>query len=385
MLSPYLEQHKSRIVGLDILRTLAIVQVVYGHGVRLLPETAKPVYWQFMFKMDGVSIFFVLSGFLIGGILLRTINTSQLSARDLVDFWVRRWFRTIPNYLLVVVALLAFDLLTTHSMGAFSWKYLFFLQNLNTPHPAFFPEAWSLCIEEWFYLTFPLLCFALYRVINDRKKTVLYAALLFIVAPVIIRIFRFEESGMAHFDAMLRKIVVCRLDSLMYGIIGAYIFTTNSAWWQRVRYWSLAAGIVAFTLITWNPHRWPEALAPYYFSIESVVVLLFLPFFSGLKTTKLRLLDAGFIFISIISYSMYLLNLTPVQEKMLPLIDKALGIEGQPVTTTMWYNYPLFWFLTIFCSWLLYITYEKRMTNLRDKFPVGKNNNRTSHPQAPTQ
>ncbi|MHC5768257.1 MAG: acyltransferase family protein, partial [Nostoc sp.] len=76
---------KNRIYGLDILRAMAILFVVYGHGYNLVRGYVnKKLYNSITF--DGVSIFFVLSGFLIGGILLKIVNKTSFERKELVNF-----------------------------------------------------------------------------------------------------------------------------------------------------------------------------------------------------------------------------------------------------------------------------------------------------------
>jgi peptidoglycan/LPS O-acetylase OafA/YrhL len=84
-----------RVFGLDLLRAAAILFVVIDHGNLLLPDLPRKIADLFVF--DGVAIFFVLSGYLIGGILLDKLE-SGFNQHSLLDFWIRRWFRTLPNY-----------------------------------------------------------------------------------------------------------------------------------------------------------------------------------------------------------------------------------------------------------------------------------------------
>ncbi len=78
----FLKENQSRVLGLDIMRSIAILLVVYGHGVFMLPKSFKFYYLLPMPYIDGVSVFFVLSGFLIGGILLKIIRTSNFTPKD---------------------------------------------------------------------------------------------------------------------------------------------------------------------------------------------------------------------------------------------------------------------------------------------------------------
>jgi peptidoglycan/LPS O-acetylase OafA/YrhL len=86
-----------RIFGLDILRASAILFVMLSHSRAFIDPHAGTYYYG-LFILDGVDLFFVLSGFLIGGILIRTINDKGLTWVQLTNFWTRRWFRTLPNY-----------------------------------------------------------------------------------------------------------------------------------------------------------------------------------------------------------------------------------------------------------------------------------------------
>jgi len=98
-----IEIDPKRVFGLDILRALAIMFVVAGHGSTLLPPKIGNISNLFIF--DGVSIFFVLSGFLIGGIFIKLIEENGIETSVLKNFWVRRWFRTLPNYFLILLTL----------------------------------------------------------------------------------------------------------------------------------------------------------------------------------------------------------------------------------------------------------------------------------------
>jgi peptidoglycan/LPS O-acetylase OafA/YrhL len=173
-------QLTSRVYGLDILRAAAILFVVYGHGGELIRTPGVLPYYHIPY-FDGVQIFFVLSGFLIGGILIRTIDRAGFSGRELADFWVRRWFRTLPNYYLVLSLVVVLALLAGKPLPPDLHLFFLFSQNLNYPHPPFFEEAWSLAVEEWFYLLIPILLLVLIRVC-DRRRAVLIGIVGVIVA-----------------------------------------------------------------------------------------------------------------------------------------------------------------------------------------------------------
>lgn len=364
----FLNKHQERIVGLDILRSIAILIVVYGHGMYLFPEKFHSKYLSINFlNIDGVSIFFVLSGFLIGGILLRIISRTNFTKRDLLNFWVRRWFRTIPNYLIVLIGILAYRLIIFKDFGDFNLRYIFFSQNFSSPHPDFFPEAWSLTIEEWFYLLFPLSCYGFHKIIKNKAKSILISALIFLFIPLTIRIIKYECGiGIEDFDLEFRKIMILRLDSLMYGVIAAYLSFKKPEFWSKYKYYFLITGIFFIILLFINPLNWKNFYRPLYFNIESITTFCFIPFLSSLKSTRIKALDVFFVFISIISYSMYLLNLTPVGH-LIPIINSITGRKDLPIEEVFVSNYIIYWSATIIGSYLLYRIYENPMTKLRDK------------------
>ena len=79
-------EKSNRIFGLDVIRSISIFLVLLSHTFAIQI---------FEFGILGVEIFFVLSGFLIGQILIRNFD-SGISLSKITDFWKRRWFRTLP-------------------------------------------------------------------------------------------------------------------------------------------------------------------------------------------------------------------------------------------------------------------------------------------------
>ena len=176
-----------------------------------------------------MAIFFVLSGFLIGGILIKIINTQGINFKIILNFWKRRWFRTLPNYLLILTALLLIGIFYTEDFViADKYKYVIFTQNLFTEHPRFFGEAWSLSIEEWFYLLLPIFLYLGARLLKlSVNKSLLVTAAGIIICVTLFRYYRYTQISIDSryiWDKMFRRQVLTQLDSLMFGVIGAYIF-----------------------------------------------------------------------------------------------------------------------------------------------------------------
>ena len=95
-----------RIHGLDILRAVAIILVLYCHGISFIYNSLPSTFANYTFFTSGhfgVDIFFVLSGFLIGNIILKQINQWIESPKHIFDFVKKRWLRTLPNYFFVLL------------------------------------------------------------------------------------------------------------------------------------------------------------------------------------------------------------------------------------------------------------------------------------------
>ncbi|MCH7785638.1 MAG: acyltransferase, partial [Bacteroidetes bacterium] len=95
--------NKKRNVGLDIARTLAILLVLFAHTKWI--SDRYPVVVDSAMQLSGtigVEVFFMISGFLIGKIILREIKDPNFSLLHIKSFLLRRWFRTFPNYYLLL-------------------------------------------------------------------------------------------------------------------------------------------------------------------------------------------------------------------------------------------------------------------------------------------
>lgn len=369
-----LELNPNRIYGFDILRALAILFVVAGHGGYLMPE-ARYKYINF-FIFDGVSIFFVLSGFLIGGILIKLLKKNILNSKLIITFWVRRWFRTLPNYFLILIILILLDYIYNENFSFFSYKrYFLFSQNLFSKHPGFFPEAWSLSVEEWFYLLIPIIIFILIKIFKiSINKSVLCTVFTIIIIITLFRYFRYNTltiDEISVWDRTLRKQVFTRLDSLMYGVIGAYIHYNFINFWNKYRIHFLIIGITLFIIMQFNLFKF-DSFGLYdcvfSFSLTSLATLFIIPYLSSIKKGK------GFVFklmtyTSLISYSMYLINLTIVQKWILGNIEWSTlqNINGYAFLLV---RYSLYWVLTVVISILIYKYFEIPIMNLRDKIRI---------------
>ena len=199
---------------------LVIIQVPPGSGAAYLLATGR-LAW------SGVDLFFVLSGFLIGGILLDARGSSNFFR----VFYARRFLRIVPIYGVFLFGFFAFLLLIRAGkapafadvpMNEIPWStYPVFLQNFwmvakNTMGMIVLSATWSLAIEEQFYLTLP----SLVHFLNSRRllRLVISGILL---APILRITLRHFSPGNSFSYGYLMP---CRADALLLGVLGAILF-----------------------------------------------------------------------------------------------------------------------------------------------------------------
>lgn len=241
----------TRMPALDGLRGLAILAVLYHTFSELEAMTfpGKEIKLALDLGWIGVQLFFVLSGFLITGILL----DSQRTEGYLRNFFARRALRIFPLYYAVLVA--AFLILPRLSPAVAVWKssyphelwlwgYLANWVQAGWPVTRPFGHFWSLCVEEQFYLLWPLL---LYRMRPARVLQV--CALLLVAAPVIRALMLVRGAD----PEAIYMITVCRMDALAAGALGAALLRLPGRAQWCVRLWPRAAALSVFTLLVGVP------------------------------------------------------------------------------------------------------------------------------------
>ena len=354
----------NRKYGLDILRAYAILSVMVGHTAEpLMPKSWHVVLWLFY---DGVAIFFVLSGFLIGGILIKTVEQQPASWAVLLDFWKRRWIRTVPPYLLVLLCLFFWYWLqekpdVTLGMTA---KFLLFLQNLRNPHPFYFQEAWSLSVEEWFYLLTPTGIFITIRLLRlSPRRAVLLTALGVLVSVTLYRYYKFTffpPQSVLEWDQHYRKIVITRLDALMYGVIGAYVQHYHGHLWRHTKTWTLSLGIIIYFISQIFTFSHTSIYGSVFsFIIPGLVTLLVLPAAGEMKPCR-GVLYRTLTHISLISYSLYLLHLSVILTEILIPMARTYDFPA-PVSLA------LFWVMSLGAATLMYKYFEVPVMRLRNR------------------
>ena len=223
------ESHR-RQPGLDLLRAFAIVMVVCYHsagfGFRLPYELHR-------FGWVGVDLFFVLSGYLIGGQLLAQLHEG--GGIRWGRFYARRALRILPVYLVVVAVYFFFPAWREQPVLSPLWKYLLSVQNIGLQTGTAFTHAWSLAVEDQFYLLLPVLLYFLGR----RPRAAIAVPCLMVLGGLLLRAllakWQVDATGQIPGKAYFLWIYYptwSRLDPLVFGVVLAAIQTHRAAWWR---------------------------------------------------------------------------------------------------------------------------------------------------------
>jgi peptidoglycan/LPS O-acetylase OafA/YrhL len=241
---------RNRLPALDGLRGIAILAVFFYHyagslGAHATSTPLRALGVVFSLGWTGVDLFFVLSGFLITGILYDTRDDLQYYQR----FYCRRALRIFPVYYFVVLLLVA----CTSLIGA-QWKpaHLFFLVYLGYPAALFWPSLlyfspmvqvthlWSLCVEEQFYMVWP------WAVAKMRNSNAILRGCM-IVGGIALGL-RLCVSALGLNPTSSYTLLFCRMDQLALG--AAIAVAVRGTLKERVYRWApfglmIAVGIVA--------------------------------------------------------------------------------------------------------------------------------------------
>jgi len=366
--------YTERIFGLDLMRTAAILFVVFSHALWIFPEASGAMIDLLrLMGVMGVEIFFVLSGFLIGRILFRIFTASDYTYKDLHYFLIRRWFRTLPNYYFALIINIGIVLYFGRELPDTLLSYFFFLQNATEGMDIFFTESWSLPIEEFAYILGPFLFFLLlfFNTGIPRQKGFLLVTvfiLLFFIGTKMYYAYTTTAGDMTQWNIELKAVVLYRIDAIYYGVLAAYISLIKKDRWKRYKNQLLVTGLFGFLFLHFSipkfglyiedfPFFWNVLYLPFC----SVCIAMALPFLSLWKTASPVLLKPVTL-ISLISYSMYLLHYSII----LQLMRYFQPIELLDFRQKIFFS-TVYVILTILFSYFLYRVYEKPIMDIRDK------------------
>lgn len=250
-----------RDLWLDCLRAAAVLLVLGRHMP--LPETAPTLLsvWH-RGGWVGVDLFFVLSGFLVSGLLFREYRERQ--TLSVPRFLVRRALRIYPAFytLLVGTWLLSFAVPSPRTGTAAYLAEMFFIQNYQQ---GVWPHTWSLAVEEHFYLTLPLVFWRLMRTSRHAADPFRRLPVFVLVVLVGVVALRCVHAGCFPFQPRTHLFAThLRADALWAGVLLAYVYHFHRPAFERVvggrRALLLPAGVLCFVpafacaLQTWFNH-----------------------------------------------------------------------------------------------------------------------------------
>ena len=359
----------NRFAGLDHLRALAIILVfifhydIFGH-----PEGLSFIG---RFGWTGVDLFFVLSGFLIGGQLFAKMARQENISYG--EFYFKRFLRIVPAYLFVLAIYLLFPGFKERSELPPTWKFLAFTQNfgLDIIHQGAFSHAWSLCIEEQFYLVFPFFIIGFANRKADHKAGWLIPIVFLFGLAVRLASWRLLVQPSSSFGLAYYRFIYyptyTRLDGLLVGVILAalYHFRPNS--WQKVTRYGNPLLLVSLLLLVglwWadhNDYQYKFEGAVFGFPLLSIVFGLSVLGALSPSGVLYRYSSRVMRLIATLSYSIYLTH-----KQLIHLTHQVLEKYGISKD-----SYTAFWVAVITSflgGWLLHLLIEKPFLRLRDRF-----------------
>lgn len=362
-----------RVFGLDLMRAMAISMVVCAHILWIYNPADGFIRQLFaLFGFLGVEFFFVLSGFLIGRIIYKIFTKDDFTIKSVLDFLKRRWFRTLPNYFLILII----NIMITFSLGYSIPKlgsYFVFLQNGFSKMPTFFPESWSLSVEEWAYIVLPvsLLLFSIFIRPKNKNRFFLLITMLLITVFIFFKILynlKTPTTNLDEWNVSLKSVMVYRLDAIFMGVLCAWISINFENYWSRFKMpLAFIGGLIMLFMyfgmgfLRILPENYPLVWNVVYLPLASFSIAFFLPFFSQLETS-IGIIKKPIEFVSKISYSMYLLHYSVIMQLLMHFMDKKNISLLQLHLITAFYLA-----VTLAVSYILYCFYEKPIMDLRDK------------------
>ena len=238
-------QKRERQPGLDLLRALAIIIVVIYHaGIMGFPLPGRV----HRFGWIGVDLFFVLSGYLIGGQLLAPLARGRHI--NLGRFFARRALRILPAYLVILAIYIFLPWWREYPEMTPWWKFIISVQNIGLHGGTAFSHAWSLAVEDQFYLLLPLILLF----VNRWRRAAVIIPCVIVLGGIALRTFLAwqnpaTDSGVSFrgFQTWIYYATWTRLDPLVFGVALAAIEKFRPRWWER--------------LLNLAPWLWPPGLA----------------------------------------------------------------------------------------------------------------------------
>jgi peptidoglycan/LPS O-acetylase OafA/YrhL len=370
-----MESSTPRNHGLDTLRALAVTLVVLHHYTLFVSGTAT-FGWVGDIGWAGVDLFFALSGYLIGNQIFAALRSPR--GLSLPRFYGRRLLRTLPNFYAVLALYALWPAWRGDRPLLPLWKYLSFTQNILLEPGTAFSHAWSLCIEEQFYLLLPA-CAVVGTVLARRRAHGQGRAMVWIllalagVAGMAVRAHIWRDgphgSGWLHYYYKhIYYATLCRFDELLASVALAYARQHHPHAWARLMgngHALLAAGLAvtggAFALFVRDHYGYAMTVFGYPVLALGFTLLVAAALAPG-RFGRLRLPGAAAL--ARWSYAIYLTHKPVCILVAGRLRDHGYGSED-PLTVACALT------ASVLAGWVLYRVVELPFMHLRARYLAG--------------
>src|SRR6185437_6770293 len=364
-------QTSNRIHGLDTLRAAAIILVYIYHLGFIAHKPVFDIGW------IGVDLFFVLSGYLIGNQIFTDIAHKRTFSFK--TFMMRRLWRTLPNYIVVLALYIWIDGFHDHQILPPLWKMLTFTANFGLRTGTAFSHSWSLCVEEQFYLALPIIALILYYKKSIKLSWCLVT--LTLIGGMALRTYMWitYTNGMAqnhdlfnynNYYTYIYYFTFCHLDPIICGVIIALIRNFYSHFWYKITskgnlcliLGAISLGITCYMFMN-HEYAYRFSLIPTIVGFTLLGISFGLLLISALSPNSIlhRVKIPFEEKIAVLSFAIYFI------QKPLDHLTEGVLIKYNLITKA---NIPMFIctaLVSIAGGWILYISIEKPSLYLRDK------------------
>lgn len=334
---------------IDSLRAMAVTMVFLYHW---LPSV--DIFQQAHLGSLGVSVFFVLSGFLITKILLaekeKIDNKKQTLPNAFKLFYARRTLRIFPIYYLLLLFLFALNFQEVRNEilwhALYSSNILYFL---NGKFSNGLSHLWSLCVEEQFYLVWPIL---LFLVPFKHLKTFFISTILL---GLISQVFLSQASPLGG------VLMIAKVDAFGWGGLLAYLYSYEKTTWQKIAklYWLQAITAIGF-VASFFVMETSFGICVFH-CLCFFIVNQFVVGFNGWPKPFVE--NAAVIYIGKISYGIYLYH--NLMQWLLPFFLKFVGLQ---LPANEFIKFVIYLAVTLMVSSLSWYVIETPINKLKNRF-----------------
>ena len=355
----------NRLYGLDHLRALAISMVFFYHFPILFSGNPEWLQSAARFGWTGVDLFFVLSGFLISSQLFSQIRQGR--SISLKTFYIKRFFRIIPAFWVVVLIYFCFTGFHEREALPPLWKFLTFTQNfgLNIFDYGTFSHAWSLCVEEHFYLFLPVILILLQATKSFKKSYWILIFLFFF--GIVLRVFIWENFYLPEKQEWYKLIyypTYNRIDGLLVGVAIAGIYQFRPDIWNKISRFGNQLIVISLLVLTaayfvcYDQHSFNASI--FGFPLVAMGYGLLVAGALCPSSFLFRWNSKVTAFIAALSYAIYLSHKGVMHITQQIALNLNIGLNSN-------------WMIVIciitciLCAWVLNVAVEKPFMRLREK------------------